>query len=387
MDVLIVGAGFAGIIAGYHLNFLDPNINLQILEARSNVGGRVQNVEAYEGDFNLDLGAQDIFFADKDQLSGLFAEGDRQQRNNFLNEAFRTIPRPVQRADGSLSYRLCDSGSNPDCDDNPSSFYRRESDLADSSYENESLASYLRTYFLPSVEDDIKLNTPVTKIELTDNNKVVATDINGDTYMADQLIVAVPVSQLAAGASNAIEFVPPLPQRYRNSIEDTAADVDNGARIFVEFSTKFYEDVTRVGETVYWDAARFKTNDRNIITIQGNRCRDPNGDTCGRRNDPNRPRSRRGILRRLLRDLDRAYGNRVASRSFEENGEVFFFQNWSNEEYIEMVNRGDVFDEGVYRNPVGGRIWFAGDYTRPRNGNQSGESAKDAAERVFQTLN
>jgi len=377
MSVLIVGAGIAGILSGYHLKFLSSDIEFKILEARSKEGGRIQNVEAY--DFNLDLGPQDLFFADKPQLERLFAVGD-DGFNDFEKKSFFTNTRPVDREDGTLSYRFCEKFSQ-DCEENPDEFYRRSGVVENASFQDESLASFINTFFLPTVKKSVNLTTAVTKIDYKNPTKVVATDRNGNTYEADQLIVAVPVSQLKEGANNPITFDPPLPPRYRASIEATAASVEQGARIFVEFSTKFYDDVTKVSDVVYWDAARFKSNTKNIVTIQGNRCTDPNGGTCT--NNNGLPKSEKKILKKLLRDLDNVYGDKVATKSFEENGEKYYFQNWSTEPYIEMSNRGDVFDVEIFKEPIKGRIWFAGEYTRPRGGNLAGESGKEVANWIF----
>ena len=64
----------------------------------------------------------------------------------------------------------------------------------------------------------------------------------------------------------------------------------------MEFSEKFYEEVTRVDDLVYWDAARGKDTRRNIVTIQGV-------------DEPELTRfTDRQLRDQVLLDLDEAYG-------------------------------------------------------------------------------
>lgn len=378
MSVLIVGAGIAGILSGYHLKFLQPGINLQILEARSKEGGRIQNVEEY--DFSLDLGGQDLFFADRSQLSFLLAADDEEGKDRF-ETSFFTQTRPINREDGTLSYRVCAEfmkGIKKECIINvPEGDFYRDDLLRNASFVNESLASFLETFFLPTVKEDVKLNTAITKIDWNDSNEIVVTDQFDNPYTADKLILAVPITQLKK-----IKFDPPLPSPYKGIINK--AEKQEGARIFVEFSEKFYDDATRIGDIVYWDAAQNKQTDKNIITIQGNRCTDPNNGTC---NKKGKPKSKMKILNKLLRDLDKAYGKRIATESFEKNGSVYYFQNWSKEPYIQMSNRvrPESSDIEVFREPLDGRIWFAGEYFAPQ-GFGAGESGQDVALGVSLTL-
>merc|ERR1719401_406497 len=96
--------------------------------------------------------------------------------------------------------------------------------------------------------------------------------------------------------------------------------------------------------------------------------------------------TKKNILKKLLKDLDRAYGNNVASNTVLRD--KVSYRNWSKEEYIEMVNRGKKeFNVNLYNFAARGRIWFAGDYVLPKNGNQSGESGKKVAGLVFDALN
>ena len=75
-NVLIIGAGSAGLIAGYSLN--RQGIEFEILEASSNFGGRVKKFEGF-GDFPIDLGAEWIH-TNPSVLSELIATAGTHQQ-------------------------------------------------------------------------------------------------------------------------------------------------------------------------------------------------------------------------------------------------------------------------------------------------------------------
>jgi len=504
MSVLIIGAGIAGISCGYNLDVLTSgSIDLQILEARSEVGGRTRNVEASFIDFDIDMGGQDLFFADQDAYQSLLTNGE-----NFDYTS-------VSWARDDVDFLDCQESRGRFNCENENLF---RGDLADASFGGASLATFINDNLLPRVEDSVSLNKVVTNIDYTNPNKVVATTRDGSTYEADKLVVAVPLSQLK---KETIRFNPPLPRSVTRTIDDS--NILTGVRIWVEFSERFYEDVTRVDDIAYWDAARGKTTycsdawenegqncnrreDRTSCNVNRNshycRCSGPptsvfsvddtkvcrsttgtleaivdtnggscsswcaglgafctaawenEGDNCSVQEDPTscgvsrnthycrceapslgvyvddaqricRSNSNRldaivdtdgescnnwcadlntkniitiqgvnngdmaemsdiEIRNKVLRDLDIAYDGKATETYLN-----FFVKNWKDEDFIEMtnINRRDFPDSlDVYLQPVDGRIWFAGDYTRFGNENQAGISGIEVAEFIHDTL-
>jgi protoporphyrinogen oxidase len=65
-DVIIIGAGFAGLTAAYYLKEKDSQMNILIVEAKSRVGGKVESVELkvnkYGNKANFDIGGQWVKF-------------------------------------------------------------------------------------------------------------------------------------------------------------------------------------------------------------------------------------------------------------------------------------------------------------------------------------
>lgn len=447
MGVLIVGAGISGLATGYQINLLSSGtIELQVLEARSRAGGRIQNLQnASFVDFDMDLGGQDLFFADRDQLEDLLSNGDNL-------DDFATESRPA-------SFTDCED---QECEPN-SRFYR--SIIDDAYFKGSTLANFVIETFLEPIQESfpesLLVDKQVIEIDYTDPIKIVATTNDGSTYEANQLVVAVPLSQLQ---KSAITFRPGLDtSNIGSNILETINDSNaaEGSRMWVEFSEKFYDDVTRINDASYWDASRSKVNYctqawenigdtctrgdetpcsvnrnkhfcrcvgptpsdetilergataicpsdddnvleaivetdgtscddwcaglsvRNIITFQGNRCSFPNGGTC---TSSGLPRSREDILNKLLDDLDEAYGGNIATESFEAAGRRSHFQDWSREPFIEMVNGFAPSDDSAYLEAVDGRIWFAGDYTRGGSGNNAGESGIEVGQFVYDAI-
>jgi len=412
MSVVIVGAGIAGLTCGYNLDVLSSgSVDLKILEARSEVGGRVQNVKGVSFiDYDLDLGGQDLFLNDFSDYESLLAGGDELDYSTIS-----WLPDDIDYCEKAT----CDNES-----------FR--TDLRAASFVGESLANFVNKFLLPRVEDSVSLNTVVKKIDWSDSKKIVVTTSDGSTYDADKLVVAVPLSQLK---KDAIEFVPDLPNKYSRTIDD--ARFGTGVRIFAEFSEKFYDDATRVGDEIYYDASRGKSNPYcknawenrgddctrkgertscnvsrekhycrcNIVTpiefpADGKICLlndntveaivDTNGGTCNEwcaslgsknivtiRNGDMASRSEVQIREKLLDDLDDAYGGKA-----RETFRNYYVINYGKERYIEMANisTGRQGNVDVYLEPVDGRIWFAGDYTRKFDNNKAGESGKEVAQ-------
>jgi len=110
---------------------------------------------------------------------------------------------------------------------------------------------------------------------------------------------------------------------------------------------------------------------KNIVTIQGNK-------GVFAPTDDDDILSEQEIKDKIIRDLDAAYDGK-ASETFV----TWFVQNWGEEDYIEMVNSFNKRQISSFLEPVDGRIWFAGDYTRSSNTNRAGESGAEVADSIF----
>lgn len=114
VSVLIVGAGISGLSCGYHLNALvrdnpdaDIQLKLKIVDARDDVGGRIQSVTdaafITDAGLDLDMGGQDLFFGDQDQYAALLTDDDQEKFRNF-RESFPTVSySPVSGCESAIN--------------------------------------------------------------------------------------------------------------------------------------------------------------------------------------------------------------------------------------------------------------------------------------------
>ena len=89
---------------------------------------------------------------------------------------------------------------------------------------------------------DIRLNHRVTKVSRTSNNKVIVEVEGGTNFVADAVIVTVPIGVLKA---NLIQFEPELPQWKTSAISDLG--VGNENKIALRFENVFWPNVEFLG--------------------------------------------------------------------------------------------------------------------------------------------
>ncbi|KAL0682579.1 hypothetical protein Bca4012_049426 [Brassica carinata] len=89
---------------------------------------------------------------------------------------------------------------------------------------------------------DIRLNHRVTKVSRTSNNKVIVEAEGGTNFVADAVIITVPIGVLKA---NLIQFEPELPQWKTSAISDLG--VGNENKIALRFENVFWPNVEFLG--------------------------------------------------------------------------------------------------------------------------------------------
>ncbi|CAN7122637.1 unnamed protein product [Brassica rapa subsp. narinosa] len=89
---------------------------------------------------------------------------------------------------------------------------------------------------------DIRLNHRVTKVSRTSNNKVIVEVEGGTNFVADAVIITVPIGVLKA---NMIQFEPELPQWKTSAISDLG--VGNENKIALRFENVFWPNVEFLG--------------------------------------------------------------------------------------------------------------------------------------------
>ena len=335
-SVIIIGAGAAGMSAGYLLS--QQNIDFTILEAKSDFGGRMACATSISN-FPTPLGAEWVHTS-----ANVFSE--------IVND--NTIDTSTPQLQGYNTTDLHDLYSNGVLTSLP---LGRMGAGEDRKFINSCWKEFFSDYIVPSISDNINYNTPVSNINYT-GDKVMVT-ANGNTYEADKCIITVPLKILQEGSIN---FSPSLPDYKQQAI--SSLEVMPGFKCFIKTSQKFYntyllfdDTFAGGGQWIYYDAAYGQNTTDNIL---GFLCVGPKA-----ANYPYQDSAQ--LLQAVTIELEEIYGaDQVEILDFE-------YTNWDEEPYIKGSYLGIEADaEAVLAlsRPVDDKIYFAGcAYT---NQNQNG---------------
>ena len=375
--VLIIGAGAAGLYAGYILK--SKGIDFQILEAAPNYGGRLGKLTGF-ANFPLDIGAQ--WMHGKNSIVGdLVKKSDTQitlddsnEKYWFNNELVSSLPRDVTEIfeeeanvpDVSFEEFAVQKGFGNE--------YKNivEAIAGDSGADASNISAYWKimeeenwsagdedfkfdaTYFdliekeiAIDVQDHIQLNTVVKQIDYS-GPTINVTDSNNNAYTADKVIITVPINILK---SEDIEFVPALPTEKTTAFSKIGMDA--GMKVFLKFSSKFFDENILGGSicAAYSDDSIGKVQDDNILLafIMGQQAEYLT--SMG---------SDSAITNALLQELDTMY-NGQASASFVAS----HVQNWTTNPFVRgaysysTVGMGDA--RKVASESFAKKLYFAGE--------------------------
>jgi monoamine oxidase len=261
--VLIVGAGAAGLYAGYILK--SKGVDFEILEASSSYGGRLGKLINF-AKFPIDLGAQWLH-GKKSTVGDLAISSNTKitldnsdSKYWYNNKLVSQLPQSVNIFEGNnlpdVSYKeyaiqkglgndykyiveniAGDQGASAS---KLSVYYNNLEEKNWSSGDDD--FKFQETYYdlidsqiASAVKSNIQLNTIVKKIDYT-LSKIIITDSNSKTYTADKVIITVPITILQ---SNDIQFVPSLPADKITSFSKIG--MGPGMKVFMKFSSKFFD--------------------------------------------------------------------------------------------------------------------------------------------------
>lgn len=242
-DVIVIGAGAAGLTAGYRLR--QRGINFQILEASRTVGGRMKRNLGF-ADFPLPMGAE--------WLHSSTQVFDKIVNNRAVNVAVQTVG--YRRDDG---YAFWDGN------------VLTRTNLGgetDRKFVNSSWFDFFNNYIVPAVADQIEFQNPVTAIDTSHARAAVQTK-SGERFTADAVLITVPLKMLQ---ERRISFTPPLPRRKTDAID--SAKFWDGFKAFLEFDESFYPAYTDIkvapktaGQHSFYDAAYGQNTQRHILGL------------------------------------------------------------------------------------------------------------------------
>lgn len=333
-NVLIIGAGAAGISAGYLLG--QQGISYQILEASMSYGGRMKTNRDFT-DFPIPLGAEWIHVSDKE------LEKIINNPNRTISTQLKKYPRKEQLGyyeSGEMTYRTIPAVFGP--------FYKEQK------FVNSTWLTFFEDHLLPEVREKIKYGHQILEVDYS-GEKVKLRDQNGTVFNADRVILTIPLKQLQKGM---VTFSPSLPDYKTQAIQ--RAEIWGGIKIFIKFSEKFYPAFTLFpdsdasnGQRLYYDAAFGQNSNSAILGLFA----------VGEQAKPYQNQVNSEQISYVLDELDQVFNGKAS-----ENYEKHIVQNWDREPFIEAAYLSDYESNGLTRelsHPLEDKIFFAGTaYTR-----------------------
>ncbi|MEM9329472.1 MAG: FAD-dependent oxidoreductase [Bacteroidota bacterium] len=241
-EVLVVGAGAAGLSAAYLLQ--QRGIQVQILEASAVYGGRMKRVTDF-ADFPIPTGAEWLH-----TKSGIL--------DRIVNDKSIEVKTITKRYDTDKEYALAD-GEKVELKDLG---FTIDQKFIDSTW-----FDFFDQYIVPTIKDKIHFNQVVQSIDYSgDRIKVAAST---DSFSADKVIFTAPVKILQ---DDSITFKPPLPNEKMEVIKRLT--FWDGFKAFIEFSEKFYPaatatetKATKEGHKLFYDASYGQDTEMNILGV------------------------------------------------------------------------------------------------------------------------
>lgn len=329
--VIILGAGAAGLAAGYLLKRY--GVDFQIVEAAPRVGGRLMKLDGF-ADFPIDLGAEWIHTHPR-------VLADILNNPNADAEIDIIVYNPQQ-------IQTWNNGSLHD-HNYVSHFY------SEWKFKNSTWFGFFEQFIVPEIAPHIVLNMPIEQVQYGADG-VSLTSANGQTFDADKVLITAPLKILQ---NRFIDFQPALPSEKTNAMDKVF--MGDGIKIFVEFTEKFYPDMLAFGpllqafeeeEKFVYDAAFRKDSSKHILGLFAINEKATAYTQLG---------SEEAIISAFLAELDEVFGGR-ASQTYVKH----VIQNWSNEPYIQGAysysfdgEQSDIV--AAISEPVDGRLYFAGE--------------------------
>lgn len=328
--VIIIGAGAAGLAAGYLLERY--GIDFEILEAGDDIGGRVKRASDFV-DSPIDIGAEWLHDV-PGKLAELIDDPDVDASVDLLSYAPEHIV--TYQNERFSRYNV------------GSAFY------GEYKFKRTTWFGFLETYISANILDRVQLGRAVTAVDW-DESGVTVQDALGDVHTADAVIVTVPIKVLQDGL---IDFVPGLPSAKQAAIDRVV--MPDGLKVFVEFSERFYPDLTIMGRLVdpdafsrlYYDAAFGKGVQQNVLGLF---CVDSPATPYVQLGDDE------AIAQRVLDELDAMFDGQ-ATRHHKQH----IVQNWSAEPFVRGSYSHSFGGQRAKTQrdliaPVDGRLYWAGE--------------------------
>jgi monoamine oxidase len=329
--VIIVGAGAAGLAAGYLLKRY--GVDFELIEAAPVYGGRLKKSSDF-ADFPIDIGAEWIH-TDPKILADIINNPDRNVDIDIIVYNPQSIKSWKNGKLKSHNYI--------------SNFY------SEWKFKNSTWFGFFEQFIVPEIQDKIILNKPITSINYQGEKVLLSTDSN-ETFEADKVLITTPVKMLQ---NEQITFQPPLPTAKKEAIDKIY--MGDGIKIFIEFKEKFYPDMMAFGnilqalteeEKFVYDAAFRKDSDKHILGLFAI-------------NDKAKAyaqlNTEQKIIEKFMAELDEIFDGQATANYVKH-----IIQNWSKEPFIQGAysysfdgNQKNIV--ATINEPLLNKVYFAGE--------------------------
>lgn len=391
-SVTIVGAGAAGLYAGWLLK--NAGASVRILEATDRIGGRIKELTGFS-DFPIELGAEEVhghrseWYRIVKDSGAEFITADDTDRVQ-IDGGMKDIDDLESDADYKKLMQLIDNIGDYSGGDITVADYLTQQGIAsrllplanallgneygtsnailgvkgiaeadrlwsagnqNDLVKDRSFYSILTQKFA-SVIGDVQLNTHVFRIDFS-GTQVVCTDISGNEYTSDKVLVTVPLGVLK---NHVIEFVPQLSASKQDAIAKLG--MGPGMKVILKFSQGFWPAQTGsiyggglVPEFWATGGGGRSAND-NILTAF------VHGDNAATLSAMGA-----GMVPAICAELDAMYGNGVATNTLQDSHVEDWFANPFIQGTYSFPEVGSGNARQLLASSVDGKLFFAGEAT------------------------
>ncbi len=350
-EVIIIGAGAAGLSAGYIL--ARQGVKFQILEASSNFGGRLKRTLDFT-DFPIPLGAEWLHVS-----PDIFQEITDDARVDLETIGYQTADSYGLWENGGLS--LDELG-----------------DFEDRKFINSSWFDFFAQYVVPTVAPYIRYQTEVKALDYSSETIIIKTQ--NEVFYAEKVILTIPLGILQRGE---ISFMPELPDKKLSAIDK--ATFWGGIKVFLEFSKTFYPTFTEFvikpessGQVAYYDAAYGQKSNKHILGLFA----------VGEPSKVYTSLTGAKLKDYILAELDGIFSNQASPNYIKH-----IVQNWSQEPFIKGAYLSDYEDWKRVRTlseSVADKLYFAGEaYTSGEDWggvHTAAQAARAAVEEILEEI-